>query len=134
MLSSRSIFSASTISIELAAVAVFGAEEEVLGDLLGDGAATRHPLVVGRGQQPDRAGDALEVQALVLVEPRVLDGDEGLLELQRDLVDLDRVAAGLAELGDQLGVGGVDAQGHLQARRCEVSCDVGQAGGDQPVQ
>jgi hypothetical protein len=88
--SSRSIFSASSISISLAAVAVFRAEVEVLRDLLGDGAAAGHARIVGGGEQPDRAADAAEIQALVLVEARVLDGDEGLLDVQRDLLDLDR--------------------------------------------
>jgi hypothetical protein len=98
----------------LAAVAVFGAEVEVLRDLLGDGAAAGHARVVGGGQQPDRAADAAEIQALVLVEARVLDGDEGLLDVQRDLLDLDRVAARLAELCDEHAVARIDAQGHLQ--------------------
>ncbi len=117
----------------LAGVAVLGAEEELAGDLLGDGRTAGHALVVGGQQQPHRPRHALEVHAVVLVEAGVLDRDEGLLEALGHLVDADRVPAHLAEDRDQRTVRGMDVHRLLQldvAQRLHV----GQAGGDAGVQ
>ncbi len=99
--------------LELAEIAVLVAEEEVARDLLGDGAAAGHALVAGGGGQPDRARDAAPVQADVLVEVRVLDGDHGVAGLDRDIPDGDGVTAVLAELGDELAVAAVHGHRHL---------------------
>src|SRR4029078_2297097 len=58
-----------------------------------------------------RADDALEVDALVLEEPAVLDGDDGVLDVLRDLLRGDRRAqlVGLDE-PEARAVGGVDAR------------------------
>ena len=69
---------------------------------------------MGRCQQPDRARDTIEVDAVVLVEAVVLDGDEGLLLAQGYLGDVDGVAAGLAEQRHQPPVAGVDVHRLLQ--------------------
>ena len=65
-------------------------EEEVLDELLRDGARTlfdRARLQVDER----RARDALEVEAVVAVEAPVLDGDDGLLQRLRRVLQLDVV-------------------------------------------
>ncbi len=86
----------------------------MLGDLLGDGRAARHAFLVGREQLPDRAAHALVVDATVLVEPRVLDRDEGILQPFGHFLDLHRVAPGLAEQTDQTAVARIDVERFLQ--------------------
>ena len=117
---------------QLAGIAVFGAEEELPGDLLGDGGATGHSLVVRSGQQPDRPGHAAVVDAVVLVEAVVLDGDEGLLDPFRDPGDFHRVAPGLAEYGHQAAVPAMDVQGLLELDGAQ-RLDVGQLRGDHEI-
>lgn len=118
---------------ELARVAVFIAEEELARDLLGDGRTTRHALRIGRGDEPHRARDALEVDAVVLVEARVLDGEEGLLLALRDVLDRHRVAARLAEQRHQASVLRVDVHRLLHLDRAQ-GFHVGQLGGHEVVQ
>ncbi|MNU90565.1 hypothetical protein D3C71_804350 [compost metagenome] len=93
---------------QLAGVAVLGAEEELAGHLLGDGGATGHALVVGGGQQPHRATDALVVHAAVLVEAGILGSQERLLQLLRHVLHGDGGTPGLTEHRHQLAVGSVD--------------------------
>ncbi len=58
------------------------------------------------------AHDAAVVDAVVLVEPRVLGGDHGLLHDGRDLVEFDVAAELVVEEADEgLAVGGVDVGG-----------------------
>ena len=99
---------------QLAGVAVLAVEEVLACHLLGDGGAARHALVVGGGQQPDRARHALVVDAVVLVEAGVLGGQEGLPDPQRHVLDVDRIAAHFAEQAHQLAVAGVDVHRFLQ--------------------
>lgn len=65
--------------LRLAAEGLLVREEEVLDELLRDGA--RALLNLARLQVDERrARDALEVEAVVAVEAPVLDGDDGLLQ------------------------------------------------------
>ncbi|MCW0449979.1 hypothetical protein NB706_002813 [Xanthomonas sacchari] len=118
---------------QLAGVAVFRAQEELAGHLLGDGGAARHALVVGGGQQPHRAGDALVVDPTMLVEPGVLGGQEGLLQPLRHVLHGDGVAPGLAEQRHQLAVAGVDVHRLLQFDLAQ-GLHVRELGGDDVVQ
>ena len=65
-------------------------EEEVLDELLGDGARALLDLA---GLQVDEGGarDAREVEAVVAVEAAVLDGDDGLLQGVRRVLEMDVV-------------------------------------------
>ena len=118
---------------QLAGVAVFGIEKELPRNLLGDGRATRHALGVGTGQQPDRAGDALVVHAAMLVEARILGGQERLLEPLRNLLHLDGVAARLAIDGHQPAIARVHVHRLLQFDLLE-RLHVRQLGGNGVVQ
>jgi hypothetical protein len=60
-----------------------------------------------------RAQDAGVVDAAVLVEAVVLDGQHGLLHDVGDVLDAHQVAALFAELADQHVIGGEDPQRHL---------------------
>ena len=99
---------------EFALVLVFGAEKKLAGNLLRDSRTAGDPVGVGGGQQPDRPGDTLVIDAVVLIEAGVFDCDEGFLETLRHLFDLYRVAPGLAEQADQAAVARVDIQRLLQ--------------------
>ncbi len=118
---------------ELALVAVLLAQEELACDLLGDGGAARHALVVGGRQQPHRAGDALVVDAMMLIEAGILGGQEGLLEVVGHFFDVDRIAPGLAEEGHQPAVARVDVHRLLQLDRTQ-GFHVRQLGSDKEVQ
>src|SRR5258708_5921409 len=65
--------------------------------------------------QTDRAHHALPVDAGMLVEIRILGGEESILQQRRYLFDLDRDAPRFAECRDQLAIRTVDTQWHLQA-------------------
>src|SRR5690606_1379344 len=72
----------------LAAEVLLGVEERELGELLRDRAAA---LGAATGQvRPRRAGDAPRVDAPVAVEAAVLDGQEGVDDVRRQLLYLDR--------------------------------------------
>jgi hypothetical protein len=73
----RAVASARSASV----VAV--SDEDLLHVLLGDRGAALHALALEVGDQ--RAGQAVHVDALVLVEPVVLDRDDRLLQQGRDL-------------------------------------------------
>ncbi len=101
--------------LELASPGPVLAQEHVPGRLHRDraralGARALHE-VHDRGAQ-----DALVVEAVVLEEPVVLGGDEGLLDDVRDVVGRHRDPTLLADLRDQLAAARVDAQRHLQLR------------------
>ena len=59
----------------------------VLDELLRDGAGTL--VRTGREAIEERAGDAVQVDAVVLIEALVLDRDDGILHHLRDAVTLD---------------------------------------------
>ena len=100
---------------ELAPEAVFGAQEELLGHLLGDGRTAGHALLAtGLGQQPHRAGHAVDVDAVVFVEIGVLCGQERLLHPGRDLRDVHRIAAHFAEQAHQAPVRCIHVHRFLQ--------------------
>ena len=99
--------------LELAGVGLLPAEEEVPGHLHGDGAAPR-PLLPGEDQVQRRAEEALPVDSGMLVEAVVLTRDERLDHPLGDLIELQRRAELLAELGDDPAVAGQDPQRHLQ--------------------
>ena len=67
----------------LAGDRLLGGEEGELSELLGDGRAAAIT-------RPRRPGDAARVDAPVRVEPPVLDRDEGLRDMGRQILDLDR--------------------------------------------
>ena len=84
-----------------------GGEEEQLAELLGDGARPAHDLAVpqvdgGRGDDP------ADVDAHVVVETLVLDGDDGQLEVLGDLAGGNELAPLEEELADGLAVPAVD--------------------------
>jgi hypothetical protein len=93
-------------------------QEEVLGELLGQGrAALRHAAMQDVGDEC--AGDADRIDAPVLVEAAVLDGDEGLGQIGRQILQRDIGAGHLAALGqhgavDTDDVDGRRALGNLQ--------------------
>ncbi len=84
--------------------------KEVAGQLHGDGGK---PLADATGQDVglDRAGKPDPVDAVVLVEPLVLGGQEGGDDGGGHLVQADDGAAFLAEVGDEAAVGGVHLGG-----------------------
>ena len=86
--------------------------ERVLHELLGDGRATLGGAALQHVLH-ERAADAGVVDALVLVEALVLDGDDGVLDVGRDLALLEQDAVLVAgELGDLAGdVAGLPAAG-----------------------
>ncbi len=106
---------------ELARVADFRAEEEVARDLLGDRRAAGHVLAAGRDDQPDGAEDAADVDAPVGVEIGILGGEEGLLEPVGHVLDAHRGTLGLAEGRNELVVGRIDPERHLQADVLQAS-------------
>jgi hypothetical protein len=74
--------------LELAADRPRARHARVLDELLRDGRAALHDAFV-RDVGPDRAGDAAQVDAVVLVEALVLDRDDRLFHDRRDLVAVD---------------------------------------------
>ena len=91
---------------EFARVGFFRTQEIVARHLHGDGAAA---LAGAPGAQvvPGGARDAEEVHALVIEERMILGRQDGMHQLIRDLLDGDRDAFLLAELGDEFAVRGV---------------------------
>lgn len=79
-------------------------EHVVLDVLLGDRRGTLDD-VTGRRVRDDRAQRALPVDAVVLVEPAVLDGQHRALHRGRDLVVRDLGAVLVEQVGDRATVG-----------------------------
>ena len=91
----------------LALVGLLVAQEEIAGDLHGDGRcalclAALHEVAA------DGPQDALVVHAAMGVEIGVFSGDEGVLEVVRHLVEGDHVPPLLVDLSQQLAVAVVD--------------------------
>ncbi len=80
-------------------------QEQVLGELLGQRRAAFHAAAPGDVAK-HRAGDADRVDAEMRIEAPVLDGDERLGQVGRQLAQAHRRAAGVAAIGDQRAVGG----------------------------
>ena len=98
----------------LALVALFGREEEIFGELLGEGGASA-VQAVGEDVLHGALDGAEVVDAAVLEEAAVFDGGDGLDEAWRDLFVGDEAALGavlvFGERGDELGLERVAAQG-----------------------
>ena len=92
---------------------LFRGEEQVAGQLHGDGAAALRHLAFLHDAQC-RADQALPVNAGVLVEAIVLGVEEGVDHHRRHVGQLDGDPALFAEFADQGAVAGVDAQRDLQ--------------------
>ena len=92
--------------LEFARIGFFRTQEIVARHLHGDGATA---LAGAPGAQvvPGGARDAEEVHALVIEERMILGRQNGMHQLIRDLLDGDRDAFLLAELGDEFAVRGV---------------------------
>ena len=75
-------------------------QEQVLGELLGDGRAALHPPPFHHIAQ-HRAADAQGIDAPMGIEAMILDGDEGLGQIGGQIPDMDRGAAGVAAIGEQ---------------------------------
>jgi hypothetical protein len=98
--------------LQLAIELALAVEQEVLRHLLGyGGGALGAPAGVGH-HLDERAADAHEVEATVLVEAPVLGGQERLDHLFGDHVDRHEDAPLAGVLGHQGAVGGVDARHH----------------------
>jgi hypothetical protein len=80
----------------------------VAGELLGDGRGALDGGA-GAGDRDEGARHADRVEAEMGVEAAVLGGDDGLREVVGQIGQTDRLAAGVAAIGDQLAVGGDDA-------------------------
>ncbi len=98
--------------LQLAADRLVERQKHVAGGLHRDRA---RPLRLLARHQVDEHGThhAGVVDAVMLEEAVVLGGEEGMLHQLRDLLVGDRIAALLADLGDQPAAAGVDPQGHL---------------------
>ena len=75
-------------------------QEQVLGELLGQGRATLRPAAA-RDVAGQRAGDAQGIDAVVGVEAAILDGHEGLRQVGGQIGQADRRPAGVAAVGQQ---------------------------------
>ena len=99
--------------VELADVGLLAAEEEIPGDLHGDGAAPR-PLLPGTDEVEQGTGQTLPVDAGMLEEPVVLACEKGLDQTLGNFIEAQRLTALLAELGEELALAGIDPQRDLQ--------------------
>ncbi len=115
--------------VGLALHGAFAGQEFDLGQLLGDRAAALHHAVCPN-VPPGRAGDASKVDAAMLEEPPVLDGNNGVHEMVRQILPLGRGAAQFAPQPDQRTVGGFHNDGRF--RRSSVGRKIEWHGIDQP--
>src|SRR5690625_5456166 len=105
---------------QFASEGVVGRQKETSCNLLGNGAAAGNAaLAHAAGIKPDGPQGAAPVNAGVLVETVVFCGQEGMLELLRDLVESDRPAALFTYFGEQPVVASIHAPRHppLNARQ-----------------
>ncbi len=94
--------------LELARHGALGREEQILGELLGDGRAAldhgaRFEIAEGRAHEPER------IDAEMLVEAAVLGGEHGLGEVRRQMLE-PHMAAAQAPLGEHGAVGGENGE------------------------
>ena len=117
--------------LHLAGVGLVEGQEALAGELLGDGAAALgQPALAQVGQRG--AGDAHDVDAAVRAEPLVLDRQQRLHQVRRDIGQR-HVEAPLVEDGERRGVGGVVEHGGLgHLAHAPHVVDAGQPG-EQPV-
>ena len=99
--------------VELAGVGFLAGEEEIAGDLLGDGAGA---LFLAAGGQVHDGGacHAQGVDAAMLIEALVFGCQNGLFHRGRHIFDANDVATLFAKFADQMAVGGKYAQRYLR--------------------
>ena len=105
--------------LELAGIGALVRQEEIARQLHGDGAAALG-FAAGHQQAPSGTQQALVIHAGVLEEAVVFRGQEGAGQILRHLVIAQWCPALGAELADQLAVGGVDPQRHLQRQLADL--------------
>src|SRR5262249_37800978 len=94
--------------LDLALEGALAADVEVADELLGDRRAALDDLARA-DVLPERTRNALVVDAAVLVEAAILDGDRGLGKPRAHVVQGDRLAVALRrDRAEQASVGGVD--------------------------
>jgi len=104
---------------DLARESALTGEVEIARHLHSDGTASL--AFLSRGDESDRCThQAQRIDAMMDEEVLIFSGQEGIHHLFRDLVVTGRIAALFPILGDQLVVGAVDSQGHLQLNFPEV--------------
>jgi hypothetical protein len=94
---------------QLALHGLFARQEKVARHLHGDGAGALRMVArddVGQGG----ARQAIKVHGAMLVETRILDGQQGLAHAQRDLLQGQEFAALFAVFGQQLAFAGENTQ------------------------
>ncbi|MNC41203.1 hypothetical protein D3C75_899580 [compost metagenome] len=98
--------------LDFAHQGAFRAQEEVSGQLLGDGTG---PLRSMAGNQRDRCGteDTNGIDPVMIIETAVLRGDEGMHHHRWDLVQLERYTAFFTILGDQFALRAVNLHRYL---------------------
>jgi len=104
--------------VDLAGEGLLCGQVEVAGHLHGDGGRTLATGVAHVGQTGPQDADV--VHAMVFIEARIFDGQDGVAHHGRDLVDAHIVALFLAKLADQRAISGVHPQGHHRAVGAEA--------------
>ncbi len=80
---------------DFAAKITFWGQKQVFGKLLGDGATTLGNTA-NREVGPCRAGDAQKIDAKMIVEPTIFNGNESFANVIGKITHLDRVAISIA--------------------------------------
>ena len=93
--------------LDLARQRALPRQEQILGELLGQRRAALDAAAAGHIAQK-RARHAERVDAVMFVEPPILDRHEGLRQIGRQVDEPDRRAAGVAAIGDERAVVGED--------------------------
>ncbi len=113
--------------LHLAADGALMGQEQVLGELLGQGrAALDHSAAHKIGDHGPQ--QIYEIYAEMTSEPTVLDGDDRVRQIFGKLIDMKRFSAGLAAIGDQPPLGGNDLDVRRTGRNLTVIA-LGQLGG-----
>ena len=86
--------------LNLARNRAFLGQEEIFGELLGQGRTALHAAAAG-DVADHGAADADRIDAQMRIEAAVLDGDEGLRRIGRKVREPDRRAAGVAAIGEK---------------------------------